>query len=107
MDEFPGAYLVRAEDRSDPRISPIMGDLEDLPPAHVVTAGFDPLRDEGEAYAEALREAGVRVDGPPRGGADPRLRDDGRLRYRRPGRRAADGSRAAARPGLTVRPDVA
>ncbi|MBC9227207.1 alpha/beta hydrolase fold domain-containing protein [Aeromicrobium sp. 636] len=61
MDEFDNAYLVRGEDRSDPRISPIKGSLEDLPPAHVVTAGFDPLRDEGEAYAEALRAAGVPV----------------------------------------------
>ncbi len=61
MDEFSGAYLARGEDRSDPRISPIRGDLHELPPAHVVTAAFDPLRDEGEAYAEALREAGVPV----------------------------------------------
>lgn len=61
MEEFSNAYLVRGEDRSDPRISPVRGNLQDLPPAHVVTAGFDPLRDEGEAYAEALREAGVAV----------------------------------------------
>ena len=61
MEEFTDAYLVRDEDRTDPRISPIRGDLHDLPPAHVVTAAFDPLRDEGEAYAEALREAGVGV----------------------------------------------
>ncbi len=61
MDQFTDAYLVSGEDRSDPRISPIKGDLHDLPPAHVVTAGFDPLRDEGEAYAEAMRAAGVRV----------------------------------------------
>lgn len=61
IDQFDDAYLVNGEDRTDPRISPIRGDLHDLPTAHVVTAGFDPLRDEGEAYADAMSAAGVRV----------------------------------------------
>ena len=46
----------------DPRLSPIYGTLDGLAPALVVTAGFDVLRDEGEAYAHALAEAGTRAE---------------------------------------------
>lgn len=60
MDWFRGHYFSSAEERSDPRASPLLAeDLSGLAPAFVVTAGFDPLRDEGEAYAARLREAGV------------------------------------------------
>lgn len=55
-------YAPAGVDRSDPRLSPLTTeDLTGLPPAYIATAGFDPLRDEGEAYADRLREAGVSV----------------------------------------------
>jgi len=63
MDRADEAYLPRAEDRRDPRASMIHAEVPaGLAPAYVVTAGFDPLRDEGEAYARRLADAGATVE---------------------------------------------
>ena len=55
-------YLARAEDGENALASPLLADLRGLPPALIVTAEHDPLRDEGELYAEKLRQSGVDVD---------------------------------------------
>jgi acetyl esterase len=62
MDWFTRCYVSDPAHRNDPRVSPLLcKDLAQLPPAYVITAGFDPLRDEGRDYADALDRAGVSV----------------------------------------------
>ncbi|HWJ42576.1 MAG TPA: alpha/beta hydrolase [Solirubrobacterales bacterium] len=62
MDFFERHYLPEGTDRSDTRISILRADdLGGLPPAYLAIAGFDPLRDEGVAFAERLEQAGVPV----------------------------------------------
>lgn len=63
MAWFINTYLSNPRERDDARVSPLRAaDLLGLPPAFVITAEYDPLHDEGEAYAMRLRDAGVAVD---------------------------------------------
>ena len=60
---FWGHYLNGDKDKTNPYACPAeASSLRGLPPALVVTAGFDPLRDEGETYAARLQEAGVKTE---------------------------------------------
>ncbi|HEY3821482.1 MAG TPA: alpha/beta hydrolase [Polyangiaceae bacterium] len=62
-DWYLGLYLRSPGDATKPLASPLfVDDLSRLPPALVITAGFDPLRDEGKAYAEKMRAADVPVE---------------------------------------------
>ena len=63
MDLGRDNYTPDKDRRTDPRVSPLFAELPSgLAPAYVATAGFDPLRDEGEAYAERMRDAGCPVE---------------------------------------------
>ena len=59
MQWFWDQYLENETQADDPRVAPMSAPLSGLPPAIVITAGYDPLRDEGEHYAKALIEAQV------------------------------------------------
>ncbi|HUK51070.1 MAG TPA: alpha/beta hydrolase [Terriglobales bacterium] len=59
MEWFWNHYLQESKDGENPYASPLLANLHSLPPAHVITAEYDPLRDEGEMYARQLSEAHV------------------------------------------------
>jgi acetyl esterase len=60
MEWFFDQYTVPTTDPNDWRVSPLAAtDVTGLPRAYIVTAGFDPLKDEGKAYADKLNHAGV------------------------------------------------
>ncbi|HEY2333442.1 MAG TPA: alpha/beta hydrolase [Solirubrobacterales bacterium] len=62
MEWFESHYIPAGVDEGEPRASMMRAeDISGLPPAYLATAGFDPLRDEGEVYAARMREAGARV----------------------------------------------
>ena len=63
MDRCEAAYVAPGTDTADPLLSPLQAkDLSGLAPAYVVTAGFDPLRDEGEAFARRVADDGGTVE---------------------------------------------
>ncbi|HLK36329.1 MAG TPA: alpha/beta hydrolase [Polyangiaceae bacterium] len=63
IDWIIGNYLPDPSTHTDPRASPLLADdLSGMPPGLVLTAGFDPLRDEGRKFAERLRAAGAAVE---------------------------------------------
>ena len=62
IDRFLSDYLPEGHSRTDPRFSPLFSDhLAGQPPAFILHCGHDPLWDDGTAYADALRAAGVEV----------------------------------------------
>jgi acetyl esterase len=62
LEHYWGLYLRSPVDERSPYTAVLRADHANLPPATVVTAGFDPLRDEGAAYAESLAGAGTPVE---------------------------------------------
>lgn len=62
MNWFRNHYLSSAEQANDPSLKFLEHDLEGMPPAYLMTAGFDPLRDEGKAFFDKMVEQGVDVE---------------------------------------------
>ncbi|HEY7539018.1 MAG TPA: alpha/beta hydrolase [Methylomirabilota bacterium] len=96
MRWFTSHYLKTPSDAQDWRVSPLRAaSLAGLPPALIITAGFDPLRDEGAAYARRLTEAGGQVDYVNYGGMIHGFMPMGKL--------LATGNRATSHVALSLR----
>lgn len=92
---FWGHYVASPEHGPDPMASPMQTEnLSGLPPALVMTAEYDPLRDEGEAYAARLKDAGVAVE---------TKRYDGQIHAFFANPAIDDGREAAVRGGMAIR----
>jgi acetyl esterase len=61
VEQYAAAYMPDEKSKADPYSSPLQLDLKNLPPALVITCGYDPIRDEGDLYAEKLKASGVPV----------------------------------------------
>ena len=97
MTRAEEAYFAPDADKADPDASALRRTdfPESVAPAHVVTAGFDPLRDEGEAYADCWPSKGVEVELQAVPVDDPRLLQHGRRRPRGAGVQRRDRGPAA------------
>jgi acetyl esterase len=62
LDWFFNHYIPEGTDKTDTRVSPLNADLKGSPPAYVMLGGYDPLHDEGLAYAKKLQDVGVKVE---------------------------------------------